>query len=114
MKNAFLTLVSLACLVTAPLLSAAPSSDGSSAERFYGKITAVDHGQKSVIVHNKKQKADARFRWSDETKIISEKKAVAPSELKVGQSLMVSYITENDLNKAQRITIRRPFKKAAQ
>ena len=35
------------------------------------------------------------------------------SDLKVGQSLIVSYVTQDDVNRATRITVRTPFKKAA-
>lgn len=112
MKNAVLAFLGLACLAASPLI--AVEKTAATGERFYGKITAVDHAQKSVTVHNKKQDIDARFTWDDKTSVISEKKSVQPTELKVGQSLMVSYITENNLNKAQRISVRRPFKKAQQ
>ena len=112
MKNAVLALISIACLNLTPL-KAADLPVSNPGDRFYGKITAIDHAQKSVTVHNNKQNMDARFRWSDQTTVISDRKAIQPTELKVGQSLMVSYVTENDLNKAQRITVRHPFKKGA-
>ncbi len=112
MKNAVLAFLGLACLAITPLCAVEKTAAVN--DRFYGKITAVDHSQKSVTVHNKKQDQDARFQWDDKTTVISEKKSIQPAELKVGQSLMVSYITENNLNKAQRISVRRPFKKTLQ
>lgn len=105
MKRNTLAFLSLVCLA---------SNLGLAAEKYYGKITSIDHSQKNVTVHNTKQKSDANFKWDEKTGMTSNKKAIAPTELKVGQSLIVSYVTENDLNKAKKITVRTPFKKAAQ
>lgn len=111
MKNVACILASLICLAIPTLHAADPMS--AAAPRFYGKITAIDHGQKSIVVHNKKQQSDARFVWNDQTKLIDKKKAIEPTQLQVGQSLIVSYVTENDLNKAKKITVTHPFKKKA-
>lgn len=81
--------------------------------RFYGKVVSVDQSQRSLTVHNTKQKVDATFRWDEKTGMTSNKKAIPPSDLKVGQSLIVSYVTRNDENRATKITVRTPFKKAA-
>jgi len=79
--------------------------------RFYGKIVSVDQARHSVIVHNAKQKADATFRWDEKTGMMFDDKAIAPADLKVGQSLIVSYVTQDDINRATKITVRTPFKK---
>ncbi|MFN0116750.1 MAG: hypothetical protein ACKVQC_00465 [Elusimicrobiota bacterium] len=75
--------------------------------RFYGKITAINNNDHIITVHNKKQKLDAKFNLDDQTSIVSAKKMVPQSELKVGQSLIVSYFAENNQNKAKKITIRK-------
>lgn len=111
MKKALFTLACLVSLITGHI-HAAETTEKSAGDRFYGKITAIDHSQKNVTVHNKKQKIDAKFQWSDQTTVVSNKKPIPVTELKVGQSLMVAYITENDLNRAKRISVRQPFKKA--
>ena len=79
--------------------------------RFYGKIVSVDQNQRNLIVHNAKQKVDATFRWDEKTGMTQNKKAIPPTELKVGQSLVVSYVTQNDINRAMKITVRTPFKR---
>lgn len=82
-------------------------------QRFYGKITAINAAQKNFTVHNGKRDADETFQWDDKTGVTANKKSIAPAELKVGQFLMVSYVTENDRNKAEKISVRTPFKKSA-
>lgn len=111
MKKVVLVFACLASLFSGAL-HAAESSNKPELNRFYGKISAIDYSQKNVTVHNKKKNVDERFSWSDQTKVTSNKKEVPFTELKVGQSLAVGYFTENDLNKAQRISIRTPFKKS--
>ena len=88
-------------------LSAEPSS---SKQRYYGKVTAINLAQKNLTVHNKRQKSDAVFLWNEETGITLNKERVSPNDLQVGQSLMVSYVMENNANLAKRISIRTPFK----
>lgn len=111
MKNAVLSLIAVAAIAVSTLHAVEKTAPN---QRFYGKITSIDHNQKNVTVHNSKQDKDTRFQWNEQTTVISDRQPIAPTELKVGQSLMVSYITENDLNKAKRISVRRPFKKAQQ
>lgn len=111
MKNIVLAFACLISLLSGPL-KAAETSDKSGGDRFYGKITAIDYSQKNVTVHNKKKNMDERFQWSEQTKVTSNKKSIPVTELKIGQSLAVAYITENDLNKANKITVRQPFKKS--
>lgn len=115
MKNIALALLSLACLAfpvrAAEMMGAMPGATG---ERFYGKITGIDHNKQSVTVHNAKQNTDARFNWSDQTTIISDRKPIPATELKVGQSLVITYVTVNDLNHAKHINVRHPFKKSQQ
>lgn len=114
MKRSVLALLSIACLISG-VASAADKmvGAGSSAEKFYGKITSIDHAQKNLTAHNARRQVDADFKWDDQTGLTFNKKPIAPTELKVGQSLMISYISENDLNKATRIMVRTPFKKKA-
>ncbi|MCG3205891.1 MAG: hypothetical protein KCHDKBKB_02614 [Elusimicrobia bacterium] len=111
MKKFILTLVSLGIFATNLIQAAEKPAAFSGADRFYGKITAIDHNQKNLTVHNTKQKMDARFEWSDQTAFISKKKPISVTELKVGQSLIVGYVTENNTHLAQRVTLREPFKK---
>ncbi len=94
----------------AALFAVAILAGGASAEklpdsktRFYGKIVSVDQAQHNLIVHNAKQKSDATFRWDGKTDM--------PTDLKVGQSLIVSYVTQDDVNRATKITVRTPFRK---
>jgi hypothetical protein len=82
------------------------------AERFYGKIVSIDPSQRFLTVHNNRQKQDAMFQWDGETGITLNREPIKPSDLKIGQSLIVSYVAENDVNKAKRITVRTPFKKS--
>jgi hypothetical protein len=82
------------------------------AERFYGKITSINHNQKEFTVHNNKKNADATFQWDEATQVSMNKKSMATSELKVGQFLMVSFVSDNNLNKAQKVSVRTPFKKS--
>lgn len=105
MKKSVLVFLSIACLVSGIV---------SAAERFYGKITSIDQSQKQITVHNTRQQVDQNFQWDDQTGVMFNKKSITPTELKIGQSLMVSYVTENDLNKARRIMVRTPFKKSVQ
>jgi hypothetical protein len=79
--------------------------------RFYGKVVSVDAAKHALTVHNAKQKVEATFKWDDSTGVMSNKKSIAPSDLKVGQSLIVSYVTQEDVNRATKITVRSPFKK---
>ena len=111
MKKALFVLACLVSLIHGAAVAAEPSEAGA-ADRFYGKITAIDHNQRNLTVHNKKQKMDAQFQWNQQTAMVFNKKAIPATELKVGQSLIVSYVTENDLNQAKKITVRTPFKKA--
>ena len=105
MKKQILTIVGLLLVLTAV---------SQAADRFYGKITSIDHAKKSLVVHNKKQQLDTKFNWDNQTNVTMNKQAISPEQLLVGQSLMVSYISENDLNRAQKISVRTPFKKSAQ
>ncbi len=113
MKKVALAIAGLTCLVVASLKAAEPISS-MPGERFYGKIAAIDVAKKNLTVRNKKQQLDAHFQWNDQTTVLSDSKEVKPTELKIGQSLIVSYVTENDINKAQRITVTHPFKKKSQ
>jgi hypothetical protein len=103
----------------APLLCAAVLAAGAAVagqaggQRFYGKITAVDREHHQLTVHNAKQKTDASFQWDDKTSVTQNKQATSASDLKVGQSLIVSYLTQDDVNRATRIAVRTPFKRAA-
>lgn len=109
MKKLFVSLFAVALLAG----SAFAEKSAEPRNRFYGKITSVDASQHAVTVHNAKQKVDATFKWDETTSLTSNKKSIAPSELKVGQSLIVSYVTQDDVNRAMKITVRTPFKKAA-
>lgn len=81
-------------------------------EKFYGKITKVDMDRKMVSVYNKKRDTESSFLWDHSTSFINQKKPIQPGELRIGQSLIVSYVMNNDINKATRITVRpTPFKK---
>lgn len=82
--------------------------------RFYGKIVSVDAAQHNMTVHNYKKKADVKFRWDDATPVTFNNRSIAASELKVGQSLMISYVTKDDTNQATKIAVRTPFKKSTQ
>jgi hypothetical protein len=81
-------------------------------DKFYGKISAVNQAQKNVTVHNAKQNVDSQFQWDNDTSVKMNKKAIAPTELTVGQSVYVAFVTENDKKKATYIGVRTPFKKA--
>lgn len=81
--------------------------------RFYGKIISVDASAHALTVHNAKEKSDATFRWDEKTGMTFNDKTIAPSDLKIGQSLIVSYVTQDDINRATKITVRTPFKKKA-
>ena len=81
--------------------------------RFYGKIVSVDSSQRNLTVHNFKQKSDLTFRWDDKTGMTFNNRAIAATDLKVGQSLMISYVTRDDVNQATKISVRTPFKKSA-
>lgn len=96
------------------LLSGVASAEGKPAsQRFYGKVVSVDAARRNVAVHNTRQKLDASFQWDEKTRVIQNKKPVSASDLKVGQSLVVSYIADANVNRATRITVRTPFKRAA-
>jgi hypothetical protein len=113
MKKHVLTFLSL-ILLSSGFVQAVEPMAAAAAERFYGKITSIDPSQKSLTVRNKKKNMDSRFQWTDQTTFTNDRKSIAPSELKVGESLIVSYVTENDLNKAKKITVKHPFKKRQQ
>jgi len=83
----------------------------SNLERFYGKIIDVNLNKKMVTAYNKKRKQETDFRWNNETKVIHKKKAFDPKKFKVDQYLIISYVTENDVNLAKRITVRVPYKR---
>lgn len=105
----------LAPLFCAALLAAGAAVAGGQAggQRFYGKITSVDREHHQLTVHNAKQKTDASFQWDDKTSVTQNKQPTSVSDLKVGQSLIVSYLTEDDVNRATRISVRTPFKRAS-
>jgi hypothetical protein len=109
MKKLFVSLFAVTILAA----GAFAEKTAGSATRFYGKIVSVDQAQRSLTVHNAKQKADATFRWDDKTGMTSNKKPIPASELKVGQSLIVSYVAQDDVNHAMKITVRTPFRKNA-
>lgn len=109
MNKSLAVLGALLCLS----FGAARAADEAAAkEKFYGKITAIDLTQRHLTVHNARQKTDAQFKWDEKTGMKSQKKMIPPTELKVGQSLYVSYVMENDVKKATYISVRTPFKKA--
>ena len=66
----------------------------------------------SLTVHNNRQEIDSKFQWDAQTGMSFNKKPISAGDLKVGQFLMVSYVSENNVNKAQRISVRTPFKKS--
>ena len=84
-----------------------------SQSRFYGKIVSVDPSQHNLTVHNYKKKSDVTFRWDDKTGMTFNNRAIAATDLKVGQSLMISFVTRDDVNQATKISVRTPFKKSA-
>jgi hypothetical protein len=74
-------------LLTALFALAGLTLSSHAAERYYGTITAVDDGGRSLTVHNKKRKQDARFLWTDSTEIVRNKQPfpaihVNPSSIK--------------------------------
>ena len=106
----------------APLFCAAVLAAGAAVagpvggQRFYGKITSVDREHHQLTVHNAKQKVDASFQWDDKTSVTQNKQATSASELKVGQSLIVSYLADDDadgVRRATRIAVRTPFKRTS-
>src|SRR5687767_7843199 len=103
MQKLFVPLMGLA-LVAAGTVHAVEKKVSYS--KFYGKIVGVNVEGQSLTVHNKKNKLDAAFKWDEETEITLQKKPVRPAELKVGQSLIVAYVMENNGYKAKRITVR--------
>ncbi len=110
MKKLILPILTIALFWTV----AAAEKTGTPAMRFYGKITAINTAQKNVTVHNQRQDMDAVFQWNDGTDVRLNKKDINATDLKVGQSLMVSYTTEGNANVAKLISVRTPFKKSAQ
>ena len=103
-----LPVVAVASLVVLPVRASADTAVRS--ERYYGKVTDVDHAQRRMTVHNARRKADAVFQWDEGTRVISNKKPIPASDLKIGQSLIVSYVASDRGNRAQRITVRAPSK----
>jgi acyl CoA:acetate/3-ketoacid CoA transferase alpha subunit len=100
-------------LIAALLLSSttglqAVEKKAKAGNRFFGKITAIDVQSKTVTVHNQKNKKDRVFNWNDETAITLRKQPMQPSELAVGQSLIVSYKKEGEGYVARKITVREP------
>ena len=94
--------------LAAQLSFAGPKSGRPAPLRFYGKITNVTNDQSSITVHNQKKNEDGTFQLSDETRITENKQSVSPQELKVGQSLVVYYVSENNIARAKRIAVRLP------
>ena len=92
-------------LSLAHLAFAAPKSTDSSL-RFYGKITNVNTADNNITVHNKKSNKNETFKLADDTHITENKQSISPKELKVGQSLVVYYVSENDISRARRISVR--------
>jgi hypothetical protein len=102
--------------LAAQITFAAPKSNGPKSLQFFGKLTTVNAADHSITVHNKKNNQDGMFQLSDDTRVTENKQSISPKELKVGQSLVVYYVSENDIAQARRISVRTPFgkKKAEQ
>jgi hypothetical protein len=102
----------IASVFAAPLLFAASMSSTSKSLQFYGTLSNVSSDSNSITVHNKKKNADATFKFNDQTRVTRAKQSIAPTELKVGESLVVYYVSENDIARAKRISVRNnTFKK---
>jgi hypothetical protein len=102
----------LLALTASASFAASKSSDAESSLRFYGKITNVNASEGSLTVHNKRKNENATFKLGDDTRVTENKQSISPNELKVGQSLVVYYVSENDISRARRISVRNPnFKK---
>ncbi len=93
-------------LAFAAQLSFASTKSSGKSLQFFGTITNVNAEQNNITVHNKKKNADTTFQLSDETRITRNKASISPHELKVGESLAVYYVSENDIARAQRISVR--------
>ena len=99
--------LSLACGVVALAAQtsfAAPKSDTTKSSRFYGKLTSVN--ERNITVHNAKKNEDGTFQMSEDTRITKNKQDISPKELKMGESLVVYYVSENDIARARRISVR--------
>ena len=110
MNRTIVPLIGLVSLTFSPAMAA--DKLATAAERFYGKIVSIDQSAKNLTVHNNRQQLDTTFKWDEQTGVSFNKKPISASELKVGQFLMVSYVMENDVNKAKRISVRTPFQKS--
>ncbi len=104
-------IVPLFCAVL--LATGTAFAERTSGQRFYGKIVSIDSGHHNFVVHNAKQKVDAGFQWNESTAITQNKKQANAGDLKVGQSLIVSYVADADVNRATKISVRTPFKRAS-
>lgn len=110
MKKNIALLMGLLCLTIAAYTQAEPNTVPK--EKYYGKITAINPDQRSLTVHNSRQQTDSQFQWDENTSVRYQKKSISPTELKVGQSLYVSYFMDKELKKAAYISVRTPFKKS--
>ncbi len=107
MKKICVSILALVFL-SVPLIQGAEKKS-ESLDKFYGKITNINPETKSLTVHNQKRKQDADFRWDESTKILMKKNSVQANQLSVGQSLIVGYVVDADVNRAKRITVRPPL-----
>lgn len=113
MQKSSLTML-FSLVVFASSLSFAASADSKSLQ-FYGTLTNMASDQKSITVHNKRKNADSTFQVTDETRVTRNKQSISPRELKIGESLVVYYVSENDLARAKRISVRENnFKKKSE
>src|SRR5262245_53046483 len=74
--------------------------------KFYGKIKTVDVGQKNLTLHNNKKNADMSFNWDDQTQMLYRKNPIKPSDFKVGQFIVISYLPNGSTNQAKTIVLR--------
>jgi len=109
MKKSLLALIGLS-LFSIGLVQAKPTTSRST-EKFYGKIVNVDAKNKTVTVFNKKRKLEEGFKWDKETNFRHKKQAYDPANLAIDQYLIISFVQENNINLAKRITVRVPYKR---
>ncbi|MCB4757418.1 MAG: hypothetical protein LHV69_10390 [Elusimicrobia bacterium] len=109
------------CLLSLGFVLVAPgfiqAAEPAQREKFYGRVSAVEPAAQTLVATNKKHQLEESFTWDERTKMTYKQKPILPSELKVGQYVVISYILEQNQNKAKKIVLRDPpsfLKKSAQ
>lgn len=96
----------MAALIPACMLVLSPAAlfaaESTKLKEERGTIKSVDAEAHTLIITDRKESAEHKFQWNDQSKFTERGKAVTASELKAGERIRLTYKPGGDMPSIER------------